>query len=131
MGESERLTAKQARFCAALLEARSIREAARMAGVAESTAWRFLSRSEVRRALSERQAAILAQAAAALATDMAQAREVLRAIMGNPQAAPGVRVAAARAVLEAGLRLFELVTLSERVAVLEEHLEVRDVAETD
>lgn len=129
MAENGALTAKQARFCTALLEARTIREAARMAGVGERTAWRYLASPEVRQVLTERQGAMLAQAAAALVADMAEARKVLRSIMGDAAAAPGVRVAAARAVLEAGLRLFELVSLTERVAELERRLEVRNDVE--
>lgn len=129
MGENDRLTPRQARFCTALLEARTIREAAKMAGIGEATAWRYLASPRVRQTLSERQGAMLAQASAALVADMAEARKTLRSIMGDATAAPGVRVAAARAVLEAGLRLFELASLAERVAELERRLEVRNDVE--
>jgi len=44
---------------------------------------------------------------------------VLSEVMGDAAAHPGARVSAARAVLESGLRLAELVSLSERVTELE------------
>ena len=48
---------------------------------------------------------------------------MLHGIMTDPEANDAPRVSAARAVLESGLRLAELVTLAERVARLEERID--------
>jgi len=55
---------------------------------------------------------------------MGGALDVLVAIMRDSQCQPGPRVSAARAVLECGLKLAELVTLAERVSELEKRLGV-------
>jgi len=48
--------------------------------------------------------------------------DILCQIMRDEGASDGARVSAARAVLDSGLRLAELVTLAERVAALEEKM---------
>ena len=118
MSENERLTTKQRRLVAAALSAPTLREAAHLAGVSEPTAWRYLRAPAVRRELAERQDGILAHVARRLASEMGTALDVLSEVMGDTEVHPGARVSAARAVLESGLRLAELVTLSERVAAL-------------
>lgn len=110
---------------AALLEARSVRDAARTANVAERTAWRYLADDQVRAELANRLDAMLAQVTAGLIEDLSQARQVLRDVMARPGIAPGVRVRAAGMVLNYGLRFVELVALAERVAALEEAIRGR------
>jgi phage terminase small subunit len=122
MGDSECLTTKKRRFVAALLASPTIVKAAETAGVSETTAWRYLSDSTVRREVADRQGAMLAQASAGVVGDMAKAREVLCDVMANELASAASRVSAARAILECGLRLFELVTLADRVAILEDRM---------
>jgi hypothetical protein len=73
----------------------------------------------VRQELAERQDGILGHVSRRLASEMGRALDVLSGIMQNEAANDAPRVSAARAVLESGLRLAELVTLSERVAELE------------
>jgi len=90
-----------------------------MAGVSEPTAWRYLRAPAVRRELAAQQDGILGHVARRLACEMGRALDVLSEVMGDTAAHPGARVSAARAVLESGLRLAELVSLSERVAALE------------
>ena len=104
---------------AAVLSAPTLREAARAAGVSEPTAWRYLRAPAVRQELAARQDGILGHVARRLACEMGRALDVLSEVMGDTAAHPGARVSAARAVLESGLRLAELVTLSERVTELE------------
>lgn len=126
MAESESLTTKQRRFVAALLASPTIIKAAEVAGVSETTAWRYLSDPTVRREVADRQSAMLAQASSGVVSDMAVARAVLRQIMADNSASAAARVSAARAILECGLRLFELVTLSDRVTALEDRMGVSD-----
>jgi len=49
--------------------------------------------------------------------------DVLVEIMRDEEASDSSRVSAARAVLDSGLRLAELVTLAERVAAIEDRME--------
>jgi phage terminase small subunit len=119
VSENERLTTKQRRFVAASLSALTVRDAARLAGVSEPTAWRYLQSPAVRQELAERQDGILGHVARRLASEMGKALDVLSEVMEDTMAQPAPRVSAARAVLESGLRLAELVALSERVAELE------------
>lgn len=119
MGENRSLTARQRRFVGALLAAPSVRAAAEVAGCAESSAWRWLGDAAVRDELARRQDGILGHVARRLASEMGEALDVLHSVMCDPEAADAPRVSAARAVLESGLRLAELVTLAERVADLE------------
>jgi phage terminase small subunit len=120
MGDNESLTTRQRRFVTALLAAPTIRQAAEAADVSETTAWRYLSDPTVRREVADRQSAMLAQASSGVVSDMAVARAVLRQVMADTNASAASRVSAARAILDAGLRLFEMVSLSDRVAALEE-----------
>ena len=119
MSENERLTTKQRRLVAAALSAPTLREAAHLAGVSEPTAWRYLRAPAVRQELAARQDGILGQVARRLACQMGAALDALSEVMEDTAAHPGARVSAARAVLESGLRLAELVSLSARVAELE------------
>jgi len=54
---------------------------------------------------------------------MSESLEVLRAVQSDTCASASARVSAARAILESGLKLSEVVALSERVAILEARLE--------
>lgn len=115
-----RLSQRKRRFVIALLETPTIREAAKAAGVGETTAWNYLREPAVRSELASRTDALITQAGAGLLADMADARQVLKTVMADPATGAGARVSAARAILDAGLRLFELVALAERVSALEQ-----------
>ena len=120
-----KLTPRQRRFEAALMAAPDVRAAAQVAGIGERTAWRYMANPAIRRSVATRQAAALAQVASGLVDDMTEARALLRGVVTDETAAQGVRVRAALGILDAGLRLAELVTMAERVAILEARLEAR------
>ena len=113
---------RQRRFFAALLSAVSVREAARQVGVGETTAWRYMRIPAVRSAIAARQASILGQVSHRLSVEMSAALDTLGSIVRDVQVAPGTRVSAARVILESGLRMAEMVTLTERVTALEERM---------
>ena len=119
MAQNDTVSAAQRRFIGQLLTAPTVRRAAEASGVSERTAWRYLRAPAVRRELAERQDGILGHVARRLASEMGAALDVLSSIMEDEEANAAPRVSAARAILESGLRLAELVTLSERVAALE------------
>ena len=104
---------------AAMLEAPTVRDAASQAGLGERTCYTYLGRPAVRAELTARQDALLGLAARRLAKEMGAALDVLVAVMNSKSASDAARVSAARAVLDSGLRLAELVSLADRVAELE------------
>ena len=123
MADNGTLTTRQRRFVAALVAAPTVRDAAAAADIGETTAWRYLQDPGVRATLAERQDAVLRQVSLDLASEMGAALDVLGSIMRDTTASDSARVSAARAVLDSGLKLSELVTLAERVATLEERLD--------
>ena len=120
MAENGSLSTRQKRFIVALLEAPTVRDAAESAQVGETTAWRYLRDPRVRAEIAQRTGSMLAQASAGVLADMGAARDTLRQIMGDRAASDAARVSAARAILDCGLRLFEMVSLADRVADLED-----------
>jgi len=125
MGENEtlgKLSLRQRRFIAALIAAPTVRSAAAQAGIAESSAWRYLGDPSVKAALAERQDSVLAHVSRRLGEEMGVALLVLSIIMRDKRASDGARVSAARAILDSGLRLYEIVSLGDRVAALEQRM---------
>jgi phage terminase small subunit len=123
MADFGALNPRQRRFLVALVANATVRDAAQAAGIGERTAWRYLAEPSVKAALTERQDAVLGHVSRRLASEMGAALDVLCGIMRNTAANDAARVSAARAVLDSGLRLAELVTLAERVAELEARME--------
>ncbi len=128
VSDNVRLSARQSRFIGALIGGASMSEAAAAAGVVDRTARRWLSQAAVRAELARCSAAVLGEVSVRLVSAMSEAVDVLRAIMSDPAASAPARTSAARAVLDGGLRLAELVSISERVAALEAYQEQREPA---
>ena len=131
MNGLDTLSRNQRRFVRALMMARNVREAAGTARISEATAWRWLRLEAVQRALQELQDAMLGEATRHAAGLLSEALDTLADIMRHESNPPSSRVAAARAILECGLRYAELVALAERVARLEQALEVENATATD
>jgi hypothetical protein len=102
--------------CGATVEA-----AARQAGVSESTAYRRLAEPEFQRRLQRLRADMVQRTAGTLT---AAASEAVRTLLDlqKPAAPPPVRLGAARAVLEIGMKVREVAELEERLAALEERM---------
>ncbi len=122
MADNGTLSRNQRRLVAALTRTASVRAAAETASVGERTAWRYLADPAVRSEVAKRTDAAMSQATAGLAEDMIAARVVLREIITNTEHPVTPRVSAARAILEAGLRMLELANQSDRMARIEERL---------
>lgn len=116
---SGQLRPRQRRAISALLSAPTLKDAAERAGIGERTLRRWLQDAAFREALHRAQDETLAQAARQSLAAMGEALATLQGIMADPLAQPTARVSAARAVLEHAARLYEIVNLSERVALLE------------
>jgi hypothetical protein len=102
--------------CGATAEA-----AARSLGVSERTVFRRLKEPEFCKRLQQMRADMVQRTAGALT---AAGAEAVRALLGLlKEATPAaVRLGAARAVLELGVKMREIVELEERVQALEEQL---------
>jgi phage terminase small subunit len=124
--DNDTLTPRQRRFVNALITAPSVRSAAQESGVGEKTAWRYLALPAVRAELSLHGDVRLAEVSRRLALAMGRALDVLIVLMSDSGLAAergaSARVSAARAVLDSGLRMAELVTLATRVAELEQRI---------
>jgi hypothetical protein len=102
--------------CGATVEA-----AARQCGLSESTAYRRLREPDFRRRLQEMRADMVQRTAGALTAAATEAVRTLLALQ-KESAPPAVRLGAARATLELGMKLREITELTDRVAVLEAQL---------
>ena len=124
MAQPERieLRPKEARAIAALLSEPSIEAAARSARVGPRTLRRWLQRPEFAEELAGAVRDAMAGAMRSLEAATAEAVEALRHIVADREAPPGVRVSAARVVLEQAQRALEREELEDRVAALERAL---------
>jgi len=99
----------------------TVESAARQCRLSERTVYRRLADPEFRRRLQALRADMVQRTAGALT---AAATEAVRTLLELQKATspPGVRLGAARAVLEIGVKLREAAELEERLAALEERL---------
>jgi hypothetical protein len=97
----------------------TVDSAARQAGLCERTVYRRLKDADFKRKLRDVRADMLARTAAALT---AAATEAVRTLLDlqKPGVQAAVRLGAARAILEIGLKLRETVDLEARIAALED-----------
>lgn len=117
----ETITLSQERFLLALLEADSVADAARKSDTPETTARRWLRRSDVRAAWLDLRRQTTEGALLIVQRAMAEAARTLSACMGAKMP-PGVRLAASKSILELGVHGLEVEDLGNRVQLLEEAL---------
>jgi hypothetical protein len=106
-----------AALVAALASGRTVRDAAKAAGVSEATAHRRLREPAFRQAVSEARGRMVENAVGQLADASTAAVATLRALLEAE--ADTVKLGAARAILEMGTKLRESVELEARIAALE------------
>jgi hypothetical protein len=104
----------------ALAAGQTVRDAARTAGIGERTATRRLADPEFRRRVAELRAEMVSRALGQMADGMADAAGTLRNLLKAK--ADTVKLGAARALLELGVKLRESVELEQRLADLEQRL---------
>lgn len=104
---------------AALISCPTLAEAARSAGIAEKTLWRWLQVPEFQACYRSARQEVVSQAIALIQGCMGAAVNTLKTVAGDDQAPPSARVAAARAILDLGLRVVEIEDLAERIERLE------------
>jgi hypothetical protein len=102
----------------ALAAGQTLRDAAATAGVTEMTAYRRWKNPAFRQRVAELRLDMISQAVGKLADNMAESADVLRKLLAEDVKAT-VRLGAARANLELGVKLHESVELDARLAALE------------
>ena len=101
----------------ALAAGQTLRDAAATAGIGERTATRRWADPEFRRYVADLRYEMTERALGKLADGMAEAGQVLRALLQAER--ESVRLGACRAILELGVKLREAVELERRLAALE------------
>ncbi len=104
----------------ALAAGQTLRLAAEASGVAERTAARRWADPAFRRRVNELRSEMVQQSLGRLANGMTAAADKLRELLDAES--ESVRLGAARALLELGVKLRESVELEQRLADLEQHL---------
>lgn len=116
------LTPNQRRALAALLTCKSRVDAARQCGLSTKTLQEYEKIPEFADALERGRRDALADAAHRMAAGYTQTVDALQDIVNNPDTADASRVAAARALLDYGLKFAELTDINKRLDKLEELL---------
>lgn len=114
------MTPKQERALAALLLCPTAREAAKTAGLSESALRRYKQDPEFQAEYRKRCNELLEAACAKAKSALPPAIERLNRIAQDDKQQPREQIAAARAVLEYGLRLIEANDFEQRLRALEE-----------
>jgi len=118
----QRFRGRKEKALEALLEAKTLTEAAERAGIAKSTLWRWLGDPQFQAGFRERRTEITRQIVARLRVAGTRAAAVLQELADDPEAPASARVSAARAILENAFRGFELEDLEARIAGLEQSI---------
>jgi hypothetical protein len=118
-GHGEKHTRKTETAIVALLTQPTLGEAAKNAGIGESTLWRWLQEPEFNQLYRESRQQALTQAICRLQQVASQAVDCLAEIIANEDAPTSSRVTASKAVLELALKATETEDLISRIEALE------------
>lgn len=116
------VTQKQNRALAALLTCPTKEQAAQAAGIGLTTLKRYLADPEFQTAYREAVTSLLADATRESQQALSPALSCLREITTDTEASATARIAAARSLLEFGLKLTEFVDIANRLNELEENV---------
>jgi hypothetical protein len=126
-GHGEKYTRKAEQAIAAILSQPTLAEAAEVAEVSEKTLWRWLQRDDFRQRLAEAQATVFDGALITLQASASEAVACLRRNLNSK--VPTIQVQAAKSILNYSLRTFEMFTLKNRLAEIENQLAAREQAD--
>ena len=121
-GHGEKKDQKQARAIAALLQAETIREAAKEAGLAEATLHRYLKDDVFKAAYREAKREVVEHAICQLQRSAGKAVKALSAIIDEQEAPASARVSAAKTILEMAMKAVEIQDLEKRITELEKRV---------
>jgi hypothetical protein len=126
-GHGEKLARKEQAAIIALLAHPTIPEAAKAAGISETTLWRWLQRDAFQEKYREAQSKVFDGALAKIQGATMEAVDCLRRNLTCKN--PWVAVQAARIILHYSLKSREILDLTDRIAELEAALKDREEAE--
>ncbi len=113
------MSPKHEKLLACLLTAPTIQLAAKLAGVSEQTALRYLKESEFQTAYREARREVVSHSITTLQGACSNAVSTLVSVCDDPDAPASSRVSAAKSILEMSLRAVEIDDLAARVEALE------------
>ena len=117
-----KLRRKQQRAIAALIEAPTIKEAAKSADVGEATLFRWFQNNEFQRAYRDARRRIVDQAIVRIQQATGEAVDALREIVSDENMPASARVSSAKTILDMAVKAVELNDLMSRVEALEERV---------
>ena len=118
-GHGEKLSRKKEQAIKALLENDTHADAAKAAGIAEVTLWRWLQEPEFKEAFRSAKLRVLEEAITKLQKASGQAISALLAIVLNDQAPASARVSGAKIILETAVKTVEIEDIQVRLTALE------------
>ena len=124
MANKDTLTPKQHRALVALLQSRTIGDAATAAQISERQLMRWLQQPEFISELRQAEEDIISDAVRALVVDLQANHQTLRSVRDDITQPGSVRVRAAVALDDSLLRWRELLTIETRITELEARLNV-------
>lgn len=124
MGKSGAVSVKQTQAITALLDSRSVAEAAEKCGTPTRTIYRWLLEDDFKTALAAAENELLDTAVRRLLNLQQTALTALQVVMVAHDTPPSARVAAARVVLDGMLKLREQHTIEQRLQAIEAAMEV-------
>ena len=102
----------------------TVETAARQCGLAERTVYRRMKEPDFKKRLKQVRADIVRRTAGALTAAATESVRTLMELQKSPSPPP-VRLGAARAVLELGMKVREIADLEERLVAMEERLKMQ------
>lgn len=118
-GHGEKIETKQERAISALLQAQTMREAAKEAGISESTLLRWLHDETFLEAYRKAKRQLVQFAVCQLQRSSGKAVKILLEVAEDKDNPASARVSAAKTILETSLKALEVEDLEKRIAALE------------
>ncbi len=104
---------------AALLQGSSRREAAQIAGVSERTVYNYMHRPDVQAQYAAARRSLIVETTDSIQRGLLPAVKLLSDTVRNANAGERTRIAAARALLDYGLKYSEIGDIANRIAAIE------------
>lgn len=123
----KQLEQKQEKAISALLQAQSIREAAKESGIAEATLHRWLKEESFKEAYRAAKREVVQHALCKLQRSAGKAVKVLIDIAEDEKTPASARVSAAKVILETSLKAVEYEDLEKRISEIEKIMTERNM----
>jgi hypothetical protein len=117
------MNARKEKLLAALLVSPTIEKAAKIAGISEASALRYMKDAEFSAAYRDARRECVSHALTGLQSACGEAVATLRAVACDESGPASSRVSAAKAILELSVRAVEIDDLAARVEMLEAQME--------